>query len=203
MRCLVSAVFLATALLSPVCDAQEAPSPKHGDRLFVNGGVGRTYSGAWLPGFYLRAEYHFTAPERVVGLRVHVGGFWTPNQSYSAPTVLYGDGTTFQGRAQAMALDVGITGSVTPWPRARLSPYVLGGIAGWEQWTHQGFGYYRRADGSVTGFTPSSGTASYGTFRLVTGVGLQVRLGGRLLQIESRKLAHGQSMLGLGTVLRF
>src|SRR5258707_6934404 len=72
MRWIVSAAFLSTALLPLVCDAQEAPSPKRGERLFVSGGGWPTYSSALLPRLFLCPEEWFLTPQRAVGLPGHL-----------------------------------------------------------------------------------------------------------------------------------
>lgn len=205
MRSNIAAAVGLVVFLPVVGQAQEVSSPRLGDRLSFNAGVTRTYvsgtPGDWLRGFHLRAEYHLVAPERVLGLSVNLGGFWTLNQRYSGPTIVYGDGTTFEFDARTLGLELGVTGSVTPWPRGPVSPYVLLGMSRWQEWSHGG-GYYGRPDSTATGFVPRFEN-SYGTFAAVTGVGLQVRIGGRLVQFEYRQVAGRQDMLGVGTALRF
>jgi hypothetical protein len=200
MRWLVSATFLSTLILPPIGHAQEPQQAKQRDRVFLSAGLGRT-SGGQLTGPHLRAEYRLTPLTRIVALRVHLEAFWTPSQSLSRPSALYGDGSTFEGFGQSAHLDVGVTGSVTPWPRARLSPYIVGGMAALQQWNY-GSGYYRRADGSMAESFPSRGDTR-GGFTAVVGAGLRVRLGGHLWQLEARQLPGFQSALSLGTALRF
>ena len=198
------AILLVSALLVPRrCLPQESPSQRIGDRLILSAGVGQVYSVAaanWLDGFHFRAEYDVMPPERILGLRVHVGGFWAPSQSSSVPTMFYSSGTTFESRAYALSLDLGLSGVVTPWPRARFSPYGVAGVARLQRWS-SGSGYYRQADGSVAEFMPRA--TSGGEYGLLTGVGVQFRIGERMLQVESRRLSGRQTMLGVGTRIRF
>jgi hypothetical protein len=200
MRFLLAA-FVATLILPAVGHAQEPQSSKLGDRLILSAGLGWTPCRCRFTGGQLRAEYSLTPLERVVGLRVHLGGFWTPTQSYSVPSILYGEGSTFEGFGQTALLDLGVTGSITPWPRGRVSPYVLAGVAALQNWTY-GSGYYRRADGTPAfSMPPRSGTR--GDLGLVVGAGLRVRVGGRLVQFELRELRGKLSTFGLGTALHF
>jgi len=200
MRCLVSVAFVCTLILPAIGRAQEPQFSKPGDRLFLSAGPGRTLGGQ-LTGLHVRAEYSLSPLERVVGARLHLGAFWTPTQSYSRPSALYGEGSTFEGFGQSAHLDFGVTGSVTPWPRARVSPYVVAGVAALQQWRY-GSGYYRRADGTMAeSFPPGSSTR--GGFTAVVSAGLRLRVGRHLWQLEARQLPGKQSTLSLGTALRF
>src|SRR5207247_6342489 len=120
---------------------------KPDDRLILSAGLGRIDCRCGITGGQLRAEYSLTPFERVVGLRVHLGTFWTPTQSYSRPSILYGEGSSFEGVGQTALLDLGVTGSITPWPRGRVWCYVLTGVGVFQNWNY-GSGYYRRADGT-------------------------------------------------------
>src|SRR6059058_4246573 len=146
MRLLAAAV-IATLALPVVGHAQEPQFSKSGNRLILSAGLGWSGSCCQFTGGQVRAEYSLTPVERVVGLRVHLGTFWTPTQSYSVPSFLYGEGSTFEGVGQAGIVDLGVTGSITPWPRGRVSPYVVAGVAALQNWNY-GSGYYRRVDGT-------------------------------------------------------
>jgi hypothetical protein len=200
MRCLVSAAFVSTLILPAIARAQEPQFSKPGDRLFLSAGPGRTFGGQ-LTGLHVRAEYSLSPLERVVGARLHLGVFWTPTQGYSSPSALYGEGSTFEGFGQSAHLDLGITGSVTPWPRARVSPYVVVGVAALQQWRY-GSGYYRRADGTMAASFPPRMIAR-GGFTAVVAAGLRLRVGGHLWLVEARQLPGVQSTFSLGTALRF
>ncbi len=201
MRWLVLAAFVLTPILATVGRAQEPQPSKLDDRLFLSAGPGRTFQGGQLAGLHLRGEYSLTPRERVVGVRVHLGAFWTPTQSYSTPSIFYGEGSTFEGVGQRAQLDLGVTGSVTPWLRARLSPYVVAGGAVLQQWSY-GSGYYRRVDGTRAASRPPGG-GTRGGFTPVVAVGLRVRIGQHLWQLEARQLPGVQSTLSLGTALHF
>ena len=172
-----------------------------GERLFLSAGLGWTACHCRFTGGQLRAEYSLTPIERVVGLRVHLGTFWTPTQSYSRPSILYGEGSSFEGVGQTALVDLGVTGSITPWPRGRVSPYAVAGVAVLQTW-RQGSGYYRHGDGSVAEFVPP-GSGTHGDIRAIVGAGLRVRVGGRLLQLEARELRGSLSVVSLGTALHF
>jgi hypothetical protein len=198
MRPLASAILVSTLVLHSLGNAQESQPAKRDGRLFLSAGFGSSLA---FTGLHLGAEYQLTPVERVLAVRAHLGAFWTPTQMYSRPSALYGPGSTFEGSGQVMHVDLGVTGSITPWPRARVSPYVFGGLAALQRWTY-GSGYYRRADGSAAEFrAPSAGTT--GQFGLVVGAGLRVRTGGRVLLFEIRNLPGIQSTYNVGTTLHF
>ncbi len=201
MRCLLAAAIVATLILPAIGHAQESQSSKPGDRLILSAGLGRIDCRCGITGGELRAEYSVTPPEHVVGLRVHLGTFWTPTQNYSRPSIQYGEGSTFEGVGQTALVDLGVTGSITPWPRGRVSPYAVAGVAVFQTW-RQGSGYYRRSDGSVAEFVPP-GSGTRGDIRAIVGAGLRVRAGGRLLQVEARELRGSFSAFSLGTTLHF
>ena len=201
MRCLLAVTFVATLILPAVGHAQEPQPSKPDDRLILSAGLGRIDCRCGITGGQLRAEYSLTPFERVVGLRVHLGTFWTPTQSYSRPSILYGEGSSFEGVGQTALLDLGVTGSITPWPRGRVSPYVVAGVAAL-QTRRKGSAYYRRGDGSVAEFVPP-GSGTHGDIRAIVGAGLRVRVGGRLLQLEARELRGSLSAFSLGTALHF
>src|SRR5205814_9370087 len=59
----------------------------------VAGGLTRSRP---LTGLHLGAEYSLTR-DRWFGLRVEAGTNWTPTQTHTRPTSLYGDGGSFVG----------------------------------------------------------------------------------------------------------
>jgi len=203
MRPLASAVFVSTLLLHSLGHAQESQPVKREDRLFLSAGYGWSGWDKQFKGLHVGAEYQLTPVQRRFGLRVHVGAFWTPTQSYSVPTGLGGGpGSTFEGFGQVVHFDLGVTGSIVPWPRARVSPYVFAGPTLLQRWSY-GSGYYRNADGSYGRSLPPTTTMS-GEYGLVLGTGLRVRAGGRLLLFEIRKLLPvTQSTYSVGTALHF
>jgi len=201
MRCLLAAAIVATLILPAVGHAQESQPSKPGDRLILSAGLGRIDCRCGITGGQLRAEYSLTPPEYVVGLRVQLGTFWAPTQRYSVPSVLFPDGGSFvEGVGQTTVLDFGVTGSITPWPGGRVSPYVVAGLAALQTWT-QGSAYYRSADGTTAWFLPP-GSGGH-NIRAIVGAGLRVRVSGRLLQLEARELRGSLSAFSLGTTLHF
>ncbi len=201
MRCLVAAAFVSTLILPAVGRAQEPQSSTSGDRLILSAGLGRIDCRCGITGGQLRAEYSVTPPEHVVGLRVQLGTFWAPTQRYSIPSVLFPDGGSFvEGVGRTTVLDFGVTGSITPWPGGRVSPYVVAGLAALQTWTHRS-AYYRSADGTAAWFLPP-GSGGH-NIRAIVGAGLRVRVGERLLQLEARELRGSLSAFTLGTGLHF
>ncbi len=199
MRCLLPVTFVATLILPAVGRPQE-PQSSTRDRLFVSAGLGWSVCHCQFHGAQLRAEYSLTPVECVVGLRLDLGAFWTPAQRYSFPSALYDQGATAEGVGQSTVLNLGVTGAITPWPRARVSPYVVAGLAALQTWTH-GSAYYRSADGTAAWFLPP-GSGGHNT-RAIVGAGLRVRVGERLWQLEARELRGSLSAITLGTTLHF
>ena len=132
---------------------------------------------------------------------MHLGTFWTPTQSYSRPSIQYGEGSTFEEVGQTRLVDLGVTGSITPWPRGRVSPYAVAGVAALQTWS-SGSGYYRRANGTVGSIMPPN-FGTHGDIRAIVGAGLRVRVGGRLVQLEARELRGSLSAITPGTTLHF
>jgi hypothetical protein len=196
LRC----AFVATLILPAVGRAQE-PQSSTRDRLFVSAGLGWSVCHCQFHGAQLRAEYSLTPAERVVGLRMDLGAFWTPAQRYSFPSALYDQGATTEGVGQSTVLNLGVTSVITPWPRGRVSPYVVAGVAALQTWS-SGSGYYRRANGTVGSIMPPN-FGTHGDIRAIVGAGLRVRVGGRLVQLEARELRGSLSAITLGTTLHF
>jgi hypothetical protein len=200
MRCLLAATFFSTLILPAVGRAQEPLPSTSGDRLIVSAGLGWGACHCRFQGGQLRAEYSVTPPEHVVGLRVQLGTFWAPTQRYSFPSVLVPYGSFVEGVGRSTTLDFGVTGSITPWPRGRVSPYVVAGLAALQTWT-DGSGYYPSADSTAAWFmAPGFGGHN---IRAIVGAGLRVRVSGRLLQFEARELRGSLSAVSLGTALHF
>ena len=140
MRPLSSALVVFTVILPSLGHAQES-------RLFLSFGMGSSGLNNSLTGLRLGAEYHFTPVERVLGVRAHLGAFWTPSQAFSRRSEFYEPGFTFEGFGQVAQLDVGVTASLTPWPRGRVSPYGILGLGAAQAWT-SGWGVYYEANGN-------------------------------------------------------
>ncbi len=136
----------------------------------------------------------------MVGLRVQLGTFWAPTQRYSFPA-LFPYASFVEGVGRSTVLDFGVTGSITPWPRGLVSPYVVAGLAALQTWTH-GSGYYRSADGTAAAWCMAPGFGGH-NIRAIVGAGLRVRVSGRLLQFEARELRGSLSAVSLGTALHF
>jgi len=198
MRVFASIALVSSLIFPAVVRSQEAQVVAPRERLVLSAGAGSTVRQ--FVGMRLGAEYNLTRLDRVLGVRLHLSGFWTPSQTVSQPSILYGDGSRFIGFGQQSDLDVGVTASLAPWPRAHLTPYVLGGVAALEQWI-SGSGYYRRADGTIAAAAPLRNAR--GMFTAVVGAGLRARIGARLWQLELRELPGSQSAVSLGTAIRF
>lgn len=186
-------LFAVPSLTISALTAQQPPTPVR---------LGLAVGPAWrdqLTGLQLRAEYSLMR-DRWLGLRVDLGGRWTPTQSYSASTVLYGDGGHYDGTAQAADVYLGLATILSPWSRAPVSPYLVAGVAAVQSW-NSGRGAYRYADGSLALAVPSS-SWTRGDLVVVTGVGLRLRLGGRPILLEVQRYGQTRAFT-LGTALRF
>lgn len=186
-------LFTLTVALSPSLSAQDYTK---GAPLVLALGP------AWNPqltGLQFRGQYHLI-PDRWLGLRLEVGGRWTPTQSFSAPSILYGDGSRYEGTAQSAAVDLALAATLTPWPRGSVSPYLVTGIAAVQSWG-SGRGYYKAPDGSLAQVAPPA-SSTRGEVTGIWGYGLRVRLGGHPVELEFRRAAGWRSIT-LGTGLRF
>jgi hypothetical protein len=188
--------FLLVAVMGLIPSLLAAQQPPKPARLFL--AVGPAWSSD-LTGLQVRAEYSIM-PVSLLGIRLDLGGRWTPTQTLSRPSALYGDGGRFDGIAQAADVNLSVTAVVRPWPRASISPYVVSGAAALQSWD-SGRGDYRYADGSLAQAVPAR-SWTRGDLVLVTGFGLRLRLGEHPVQFELRR--YGQtSAFTLGTALRF
>jgi hypothetical protein len=199
MRWLLAVTCLGV-LTPPPSGAAQGQTPA--SRFFL--ALGPAWSG-WrsnMAGFHLRTEYYLTRRDRAVSLRAEAGSRWTPTQSFSIPTILYGDGSRYEGMAQSTDLTLGVTASVTPWPTGRFSPYLVTGVAAVQSWTRSQ-GYYRAADGGLAAPVSPPLSSTWGRFAGVMGVGLRTRFGNHSLQLEARRIGTDTRAITLGTALRF
>src|SRR5439155_24981467 len=95
---------------------------------------------------------------------------------------------------------LGVPATLSPWPRGSLSPYLLTGGAAVQRWSSGG-GSDTSPGGSVAQRVPER-AVTRGSFAFSTGLGLRVRFGGRLVQLEFRRDAWMRD-LTLGSALRF
>lgn len=145
-------------------------------------------------GARLRAEYDITRPNSVFGIRLETGARWSPTQSY-----FYSDGIgTWAGTEQQFDLLVGLNASLSPLPRARVSPYVAVGIFGRQEWTY-GSRFFGTSSSSTS--TPVR-TYSRGDIVGSLGLGFRARVGGRSFQLELRRL-YDHNGVTFGTRLPF
>ena len=142
-------------------------------------------------GIRFRAEYDLTRPNSVLGLRLESGARWSPTQGYLWNSFV----GTVSGVEQKFDLMLGLNASLSPMPRARVSPYFTAGIFGRQEWIRGSRSY----EGSPP---PAVGTQTHGDIIGAFGVGLRARPGGRTFQLEYRRL-HSQASVMLGTRLPF
>jgi len=145
-------------------------------------------------GMRFRAEYDLTKPTSIFGLRFETGARWSPSQSYF---VSYANSTQ-SGTEQRFDLMAGLSASLSPMPRARVSPYVTLGVFGRQVWDH---GTYYFQSGTFSQSSPIR-TQSHGDIIGSLGVGVRARVGGHAFQLELRRL-HDHNGLTFGTRLPF
>jgi len=154
--------FMVTTVLSPPLVAQE---PTKAPPFAL--AVGPTWSRyGHLTGLHVRGEYYLMR-DRWLGLRVDAGGRWTPTQTVSSPSGLYGDSSRYEGTGQAADVHLGLTATLTPWPHSRLAPYLLTGVAAVQRWSSGG-GAYTNPDGSLAQRVPER-AITRGSFAFSTG----------------------------------
>jgi len=94
----------------------------------------------------------------------------------------------------------GLSALFTPFPRARFSPYLTGGVLGRQVWSN-GWSVFSDTTGfSMGSSTPQSRTN--GAIVVPMGIGIRARIAGRQFQIEYR-VHNPQQGLTLGTRLPF
>jgi hypothetical protein len=151
--------------------------------------------GTHLWGVRLRAEYDLTNPTSVFGLRLEGGARWGPTQGYFDQS----GSRSVGGQDQTTDLMLGISGAISPFPRARLSTYVTMGVFGRQMW-RQGSSFVR--DSTLLSYSAPHFAYSRGDITPTLGLGLRGRLGGRSFQLELRRIYYYNSMT-FGTRLPF
>lgn len=188
---------LGLLVLPSPSPAQGDPSGAHTSRVVVSGGLGW---GVQVTGGYLRAEYQLTGIEQVVGVRAQLGTFWSPRQNFSTPGIIYGEDSQFFGTTRLASVDIGLTGSVSPWPRGRFSPYLLGGVGAVHRWSRDR-GLFFDQDGNPIS-DPQTISRTRGDLTPIWGGGVRLRLGDQRVQIEGRRYSE-TTTIGIGTAITF
>jgi hypothetical protein len=189
----VLALFAVTMALAPSPAAQE-PTKTAAFALAV--GPAWTYN---LTGLHFRAEHHLIR-DRWFGFRIEAGSFWTPTQSFSEPSFLYGTGSRFAGRAQVVDFSLGVAATVNPWPRGALAPYLVTGLAARQSWRNSWGVYLTPTGWPEVSVPPRSST--HGDIVGIIGLGIRARFGDRPVLFELRH-SDQRKYIGLGTALRF
>jgi hypothetical protein len=146
-----------------------------------------------------RVEFYPMGVARTFALRAEAGFRWTSTAYISTTTLAFG-ASRFEGTRQGADVTLGLTGLVTPWPKGRVSPYLLGGALAVQEWTRS-MGAFLSSTGTVMQTFPSR-SDSYATVAAVGGLGVRAALFGHALQLEARRY-HRTTMVTLGADLRF
>ena len=152
----------------------------------------------WTPGFMggrVRGEYDLITPTKPLRLRLELGAYWEPSQTYAYNYVFLDGGVA--GWKQSVDLTFGFSAAFTPIPRARIAPYVTFGVLARQSWKNGSQFFYR---GGTTTLSTISGTA--GDIVVPLGVGLRARIAGHMFQVEMRKFEHAHALM-IGTNLPF
>jgi len=153
-----------------------------------------------LWGLRFRADYDLLKQERPFQLRPQGGARWGPTQQFRYSLGAF---RTFFGEDQTLDLTFGVAAALSPLPRARFSPYATFGVSARQAWS-RGWSGSRDSTGSWTGSTtPRSST--YGDVFYALGAGMRTRFGGRVFQLEIRRLSFSPltNSVTLGTALPF
>ncbi len=146
----------------------------------------------------VRGEYDLITPTKPLRLRLELGGYWEPSQTYVVDRI---DGSTVAGWKQSMDLTFGISASFTPVPGARVAPYLTIGALARQAWKNVSTFYFPAGNGTPT-VGRASGTAGDMVFPL--GVGLRARIAGHMFQVEMRQFRQQHSTaLTVGSNLPF
>ena len=186
-------VLSIALLLASAPAAAQAPS-----RWTLSAGPSWPNGMRSLWGLRFRANYDLTNPNRPLRLHLEAGGLWGPTHSYFRSYEVIGGGA--YGQDQTFDVAFGLSASLSPVPRARLSPYLTAGVLARQVWRH-GWTVFSDASGFSSGSTTPK-TLTYGQFVVPLGVGVRARLGGRPFQIEYRLLDMNHSLM-FGTRLPF
>jgi hypothetical protein len=157
-------------------------------------GLVAPHTNLW--GMRLRAEYDLTRPNSVFGLRLEGGARWSPTQGY-----FYSDNVaTWSGIEQRSDLMLGLSGSLSPLPRARIAPYATMGVFARQLWIH-GSSHLSFQPGPFPS-NSAVATRSSGDIIASLGVGLRGQVAGHSFQLEIRRL-YRENGLTFGTRLPF
>jgi hypothetical protein len=193
-----SVLVLSVALSSGLRTAAAQESLPTPSRWTLAAGPDWSSSRSQLWGLRFRAAYDLMRPDRRLGLRLEASGLWGPTHFYSSNYQVVG-GRAY-GQIQTVDMMFGLSGLLTPFPRARFSPYFTIGVVGRQVWSN-GWSVFSDTMGYSSGSTtPQSRT--YGAIVVPMGIGIRARLGGRQFQIEYR-VHNPQQGLTLGTRLPF
>jgi len=192
MRSVVVSLSLALTLSSSLAAQDSTKTP----RFALAAGPSWDFL---LTGVRVRAEHHLIR-DRWFGVRLEAGGLWTPTQYFERN--LFGDVRgvpSYWGWGQAVDFRVGAAAMLSPLPRGRFSPYVIGSLAAVQRWW-SGVTYARRSSNDPV--QPVAGSSTRGEVVGGVGLGIQARFGGRAFRLELRREGVQQD-LTLGTALRF
>ena len=182
-------VIAGVALLLVTTTAAAAQS-----RWTLSAGPEWTSNLGGFVGGRVRGEYDLLRPTKPLRLRLDLGAYWEPSQSFSGT---YLDGSTVAGWKQSMDITFGLSTALSPFPRARFAPYLTVGALARQSWRHSSSFYFPAGTVSST-----SGTSGDIVFPL--GLGLRARIARHLFQVEVRRFQglHTNS-LTVGTNLPF
>jgi hypothetical protein len=171
-------LFLAAGLFVPSHLNAQEPDRQAGQLGFA---AGLARSGA--NGLTARLEYAPLGVERPLTFRLEAGFRWTPAHRFSTSNLI--DGNWHQDVAKGADFAVGATAVLSPTPKGKFAPYVLGGVLAVQEWYSSRSMLVSSPSGSDTGVIPQR--TSWGAFHLVGGLGLRARMLGHSFHLEARR----------------
>jgi hypothetical protein len=177
------------------------PSHLHAQDSRADGRVGFAVGLAinTVEGLTARVEYAPGGIQRPLSFRLEAGFRWMPTWRISRATVLY-DADRFEGEGQSADIAVGLTAAVSPFPRGRFAPYVIGGVLAVQDW-QRSQGFFMSSIAGVTQVEPPR-SSTRGGVHLVGGLGLRARLFGESVRFEARHY-HRTNAFTVGWGLHF
>jgi len=171
-------LFLAAGLFVPSHLNAQEPDRQAGKLGFA---AGLARSGA--NGLTARVEYAPLGVERALSVRLEAGFRWTPAHRFSTSNLI--DGNWHRDVAKSADLAVGATAVLSPSPKGKFAPYVLGGVLAVQDWYNVRSMLVPWHSDSDTGIIPQR--TSWGAFHLVGGLGLRTRMLGQSFHLEVRR----------------
>jgi hypothetical protein len=116
--------------------------------------------------------------------QLEAGFRWTPSHRFWAgsPPI---NPNGLEGEARGADIAVGVTAVLSPSPKGRVAPYLIGGVLSVHEWYDTRGVFVPTSTGASPDILRQSWSG--GAFHLVGGVGLRARIFGQSFQFEARR----------------